>query len=80
MTKKTGPGSTKINPVLSEEFERNMDRVTGTVVRDGNSVTLLPSGVQSYEKRWELLARARRRVEVRNPEQKSFKPGRRRES
>lgn len=54
----------RIHPILSKEFEAQMDRVTGTVVRDGNSVTFLPSGVQSYEKRWELLARAQRSIHI----------------
>jgi phosphatidylserine/phosphatidylglycerophosphate/cardiolipin synthase-like enzyme len=53
-----------IQPVLSKEFEFRMDRVTGTVVRDGNSVALLPSGAQSYDKRWELLERAQRSIHI----------------
>jgi len=64
LMKKPGSGSVRIHPILSKDLESHMDRVTGTVVRDGNSVTFLPSGVQSYEKRWELLARAQRSIHI----------------
>lgn len=62
--KRAGSDSVGIHPLLSKEFKGQMDRVTGTAVRDGNSVTFLPSGVQSYEKRWELLAQAQRSIHI----------------
>ena len=62
--KKDGADSVQFHPVLSKEFQAQMDRVTGTTVREGNSVTFLPSGVQSYEKRWELLARAQHSIHI----------------
>jgi cardiolipin synthase len=44
--------------LLGDRFEQEADRLTGTVVRDGNSIQLLPAGVDSYAKRWELIERA----------------------
>jgi cardiolipin synthase len=44
--------------LLGAGFEREADRLTGTSVRDGNSIRLLPSGVESYATRWELIERA----------------------
>jgi phosphatidylserine/phosphatidylglycerophosphate/cardiolipin synthase-like enzyme len=54
----------QIHPILSKVLDSQMNRVTVTVVRNGNSVTFLPSGVQSYEKRWELLARAQCSIHI----------------
>lgn len=48
----------------TEPFERDTDRLTGTRVRDGNSVLLLPTGVHSYAKRWELIESAQRSVHL----------------
>ena len=50
--------------LASPEIEKEIDRLTGTVVRPGNTVVLLPSGVQSYQKRWELLAGAKRTIHI----------------
>src|SRR5262249_54901514 len=43
------------DPLLDPAFEREADRLTHTSVRDGNGVTLMPTGLQSYAKRWELI-------------------------
>lgn len=48
----------------TEPFERATDRLTGTRVRDGNAVVLLPTGVHSYAKRWELIESAQRSVHL----------------
>src|SRR5947207_665936 len=50
--------------LLEPEFEREADLLTGTVVREGNGVTLLPSGVTSYAKRWELIAGATQTIHM----------------
>jgi cardiolipin synthase len=47
------------NPLLDPPLEQEADRLTGTVVRDGNGITLMPSGVESYAKRWELIEGAK---------------------
>lgn len=52
------------HPLLGSDFREATDRHTGTVVRDGNSVQFLPSGVQSYAKRWELLESARSSIDM----------------
>jgi cardiolipin synthase len=52
------------HPILSWDFEDAMNRVTATVIRTGNSAILLPSGVESYRKRWDLLARAERSIHI----------------
>jgi phosphatidylserine/phosphatidylglycerophosphate/cardiolipin synthase-like enzyme len=36
-------------------FDAETDRLTGTRLWDGNTVTLFPTGVSSYAKRWELI-------------------------
>lgn len=46
----------------STAFAEEMDRLTGTVERQGNSCLFLPSGVQSYRERWRLLAQAKSHV------------------
>lgn len=50
--------------VLGADFEREADRLTGTVVRDGNAVVLLPSGVDSYARRWKLIESAEKSVHL----------------
>jgi cardiolipin synthase len=50
--------------LLDPAFEGETDRLTGTTVRSGNSVTLLPSGVESYAKRWELIDRAKKSLHM----------------
>lgn len=52
------------SPLLDEGFERETDRLTGTAVRDGNTVTLLASGVQSYARRWALIEQAQASVHI----------------
>ncbi len=54
----------KKHPLLDEQFEAETNHFTGTVVREGNSVTFLPSGSQSYAKRWELIENARHSVDL----------------
>jgi cardiolipin synthase A/B len=46
------------HPILDSLFEAETDLLTGTVIRAGNSVTLMPSGSTSYAKRWELIEKA----------------------
>ncbi|MGZ8652753.1 MAG: phospholipase D-like domain-containing protein, partial [Actinomycetota bacterium] len=50
--------------VLGAAFEAETDRLTRTVARDGSSVTFMPSGVQSYARRWELLEGAERTIHL----------------
>ena len=50
--------------LLSSAFEAETDRVTGTVCRTGNTIALLPSGVESYERRWQLLEAARHSIHI----------------
>src|SRR6185295_969979 len=38
--------------------------LTGMVLREGNSVTFLPSGSQSYAKRWQLIEGARHSLDL----------------
>ena len=45
-------------------FEQETDRLTGTRIRDGNTVVLLPTGVESYAKRWELIEGARHSIHL----------------
>lgn len=52
------------NALLTPELEREVDRLTGTTVRSGNAVRLLPSGVESYAKRWALLEDARKEIHI----------------
>jgi phosphatidylserine/phosphatidylglycerophosphate/cardiolipin synthase-like enzyme len=52
------------HPLLGSDFREATDRHTGTVVREGNAVQFLPSGVQSYAKRWELLDSARSSIDI----------------
>ncbi|HNY31065.1 MAG TPA: phosphatidylserine/phosphatidylglycerophosphate/cardiolipin synthase family protein [Fibrobacteria bacterium] len=46
----------------SAAFSEEMDRLTGSKERRGNSCLFLPSGVQSYRERWRLLSEARSQV------------------
>jgi cardiolipin synthase len=55
---------TKTHPMLEPLFQAETDRLTGTVLREGNSVTFLPSGNQSYAKRWELIEGARHSLDL----------------
>ncbi|HEY1278847.1 MAG TPA: hypothetical protein VGF22_04185, partial [Acidimicrobiales bacterium] len=50
--------------LLDPAFEREADRLTHTSVRDGNGVTLMPAGVLSYAKRWELIEGAQRTLHL----------------
>lgn len=52
------------SPLATPELEKEIDRLTGTVVRSGNAVVLLPSGVESYKKRWELLEGAQNTIHI----------------
>jgi phosphatidylserine/phosphatidylglycerophosphate/cardiolipin synthase-like enzyme len=45
-------------------FESETDRLTRTRMRDGNAVTFLPRGEQSYARRWELIEGATRTVHL----------------
>lgn len=46
------------------DLQSEIDRLTGTVIREGNAVTFLPSGCLSYEKRWELLENAHHTIDI----------------
>lgn len=50
--------------LLTPASRETTDRLTGTVVRSGNTVTLLPSGEESYAKRWELIEAAERSLHM----------------
>lgn len=52
------------SPLLGPAFEREADRLTGTVVRDGNGAVLLASGVDSYARRWKLIESAEKSVHM----------------
>jgi len=52
------------HPLLQPQFQAETDRLTGTVLREGNSVMFLPSGSQSYAKRWELIEGARNTLDL----------------
>jgi phosphatidylserine/phosphatidylglycerophosphate/cardiolipin synthase-like enzyme len=52
------------HPLLEPQFQADTDRLTGTALREGNSVTFLPSGSQSYAKRWELIEGARHSLDL----------------
>jgi len=52
------------HPLLDPQFHAETDRITGTVLREGNSVTFLPSGSQSYEKRWKLIEGAQHSLDL----------------
>jgi|ERR1041384_1176792 phosphatidylserine/phosphatidylglycerophosphate/cardiolipin synthase-like enzyme len=55
---------TPTHPLLETQFQAETDRLTRTVLREGNSVTFLPSGSQSYAKRWELIEGARHSLDL----------------
>ncbi len=52
------------SPVLEPGFESETDRLTRTVVRDGNSIRFMPSGEESYAKRWELIEGAEKSLHM----------------
>jgi phosphatidylserine/phosphatidylglycerophosphate/cardiolipin synthase-like enzyme len=52
------------SPVLQPAFQREADRLTRTAVRDGNSITFMPSGEMSYAKRWELIEGAQKSLHL----------------
>jgi len=54
----------RIDDLLDPAFEREADRLTHTSVRDGNGITLMPAGVESYAKRWELIEGAQRTLHL----------------
>lgn len=56
--------STDTGAVLDPAFEAETDRLTRTVTRDGNAVTFMPSGGQSYARRWELIENAERSIHL----------------
>ena len=56
--------TTPTSPVLAPAFESETDRLTKTVVRDGNSITFMPSGEESYAKRWELIEGAEKSLHM----------------
>lgn len=58
-----GAGS-EPHPLLDSSFEAETDRYTGTVVREGSTVVFLPSGSQSYERRWAALESARSSIDL----------------
>lgn len=50
--------------LLTPAFGRVADTLTGTSVRPGNTVSLLPAGKESYAKRWELIESAERSLHM----------------
>lgn len=52
------------NQSLTAPLDDDIDQLTGTRVRAGNSVRLMESGVESYEKRWELLEQAEHSIHI----------------
>jgi cardiolipin synthase len=48
----------------SDTFEATTDRLTGTTVTDGNAVTFMPRGEESYARRWQLIEDAERTVHL----------------
>ena len=50
--------------LLTPAFGRVSDELTGTTVRSGNSISLLPAGEDSYAKRWELIEGAERSLHM----------------
>jgi phosphatidylserine/phosphatidylglycerophosphate/cardiolipin synthase-like enzyme len=52
------------HPLLSEAFTTETDQVSSTTSHDGNAATFLPSGGQSYVKRWELIDGARHSIDL----------------
>jgi len=49
---------------MNEGFEGETDRLTRTVVREGNHVRLMPSGEESYATRWDLIDRAEKSLHM----------------
>ncbi len=49
---------------LDAAFQPETDRLTRTTVREGNAVTFMPRGEQSYERRWQLIQDAKRTVHL----------------
>jgi len=49
---------------LENAFQAETDRLTGTTVTEGNSVTFMPRGDQSFERRWQLIQDAKRTVHL----------------
>lgn len=58
------PSDQSSGPLLDPRFEAETDRLTGTTIREGNTVELLPSGVTSYAKRWELIEAAQQSLHM----------------
>ena len=52
------------HPLLSNDFEAATDRHTLTRTREGNAVEFLPSGRESYERRWAALHEAERSIDL----------------
>lgn len=51
-------------PEPDDQWENSIDCLTRTVVREGNSVTLLSSGQESYALRWDLIERAEKTLHM----------------
>jgi phosphatidylserine/phosphatidylglycerophosphate/cardiolipin synthase-like enzyme len=52
------------SPLLGSAFLAETDRVTRTRITDGNLVTFMPSGSQSYAKRWQLIEGAKQTIHL----------------
>lgn len=50
--------------ILTSEFEEEMDHLTGTHIRENNSIKLLPSGAESYKMRWQLIEEAQKNIHI----------------
>lgn len=55
---------TENHELLGKQFEADTDRLTGTLVREGNSVAFMPSGSESYAKRWKLIEAAQQTLDI----------------
>jgi phosphatidylserine/phosphatidylglycerophosphate/cardiolipin synthase-like enzyme len=56
--------SNDASALLDSAFQAETDRLTRTTVREGNAVTFMPRGEQSYERRWQLIQDAKSTVHL----------------
>src|SRR5512132_317177 len=54
----------RASPLLGSAFVAETDRITRSRISEGNLVTFMPSGTQSYAKRWELIEGAKRTIHL----------------
>lgn len=58
------PAAARPGELLSPELESELDGLTDTRLRLGNSTRLLPSGAESFEHRWRLIEAARDSIHI----------------